>query len=253
MTTDLSPHAGAAGVSRRQFLHRCGALGAAIAALPQALAQLGWLDDAAAATLDVTRDTINALVAFAMPGADEYSRAQGVTTDGPGGIAAGATEAIIDTFDRALPAPLVGGSTGLTLPGSAAVAQMLNGYALQVDPAASKGPFASPFARLSHAQKSSVFQRMEADPAWDGTSIRNLAALLPGAPAFLGFSEAGVLRRGRLAATPVGWRLSGYSGPSDGWDELKGYWGGRRAARGAHRFVRHRHPRSRRSRSRRHA
>jgi hypothetical protein len=173
---------------------------------------------------------------------------QGVSTKGPGGIAAGATGAIIETFDRAVPAPLVGGSTGSTLPASGAVAQLLNNYATQVNPAASRGGFVSPFARLSFEEKGEVFRRFESDPAWEGSSVRNLAGVLPSAPAFFGFSEAGVFRKSKLTGTPLGWRISGYGGVSDGWKEFKGYWRGRRAATNAHRFVRHRHPRRRRRR-----
>jgi hypothetical protein len=219
--------------------------------LPRALAERGWLDEAAAAEPDLTRDTFNGLVAFVTPGDDEYSVAQGVSTEGPGGISAGATGAFIDTLDRALPAPLVGGSTGTTLPASAAVAQLLNNYATQVNPAASRGGFVSPLARLSFQEKGEVFRRFESDPAWEGSSVRYLAALLPAFPAFLAFSEAGVYRNGQLTDTPVGWRISGYGGRSDGWKEFKGYWRGRRAARNAHRFVRHRHRRRRRRRRRR--
>jgi hypothetical protein len=156
---------------------------------------------------------------------------------------------MIATLDRSVPAPFVGGSTGATVPASGAVAQLLNSYAIQVNPAASGGGFLSPFARLSFQEKGEVFRRFESDPAWEGTSVRNLAGLLPAFTAFLAFSEAGVFRDGELTGTPLGWRISGYGGVSDGWDELKGYWGGRRAAANAHRFVRHRHPRRRRRRS----
>jgi hypothetical protein len=240
-----------AALSRRQFLGRGGALAAALVALPQALAERGWLDEAAAAEFDLTRDTLNGLVAFVTPGDDEYSVAQGDFTKGPGGIAAGATGAMIETLDRAVPVPLVGGSTGTTAPASGAVAQLLNGYALQVNPAGSRGGFASPFARLSFKEKGEVFRRFESDPAWEGSSVRYLASLLPAFPAFLAFSEAAVFKNGKLTDTPLGWRIVGYGGRSDGWKEFKGYWGGRRAAANAHRFVRHRHPRPRPRRRRR--
>ena len=32
----------------------------------------------------------------------------------------------------------------------------------------------------------------------------------------------------QLTGTPVGWTLTGYGGASDGWDELRGYYQGRR-------------------------
>lgn len=239
-------------LSRRQFIVRGGALAAALAALPQALVGRGWLDEAAAAEPDLTRDTINGFVAFITPGDDEYSLAQGVAIDGPGGIAAGATGAMIETLDRAVPAPLVGGSTGTTLPASAAVAQLLNNYAAQVNAGAAHGRFPSPFARLSFEEKGEVFRRFESDPAWENSSIRYLAAGLPSIAAFLAFSEAGVFEGGELRDEPLGWEIAGYGGESDGWDEFKGYWGGRREAGNAHRFMRHRHRRRRRrSRARR--
>lgn len=203
---------GPVSLSRRQFLGRGGALVVALAVLPQALADRGWLDEAAAAELDLTRDTINGLVAFVTPGDDEYSVAQGVSTRGPGGIAAGTTGVIVETLDRVVPAPLVGGSTGATVPISGAVAQLLNNYAVQVNPAASRGGFVSPFARLSFKEKAEVFRRCESDPAGEGTSVRNLAGLLPAFPAFLAFSEAGVFKNGKLTDTPVGWGISGYAG-----------------------------------------
>jgi hypothetical protein len=235
-------------LGRRSFLAAAGgiALSAALDGLPRALEGRGWLDEAAAAELDSTRDAINGLVAFVTPGDDEYSLAQGVSTQGPGGIAAGTTGAMIEALDGASRAPLVGRSTGINLPLSGAVAELLNNYALQVAPAASRGAFASPFARLSFAEKGQVFRLFESDPAWEDGWVRNLAGLLPAFVSFLAFSEAGVFKDGELTDTPVGWRISGYGGPSDGRKEFKGYWGGRRAAANAHRFVRHRNPRPRR-------
>lgn len=232
-------------LSRRQFLGRCGALGAALVALPQALAEQGWLDEAAAAELDLTRDTFNGLVAFVTPGDDEYSLAQGVATGGPGGIAAGATPAMIEALDDYVPFPLVGGSTGTTVPASGGVAQLLNSYATQVNPGAARGGFVSPFAGLSFEEKGEVFRRLQTEPAFEGTPIGYVAAVLPTLVALVAMSDAPVLEDGELTETPLGWRLAGYGGVSDGWDELKGYWGGRRRAANAHRFVRHRHRRRR--------
>ncbi len=248
LARDARSSGGDGGFQRRAFLAGAGGLtlSAALAALPAGLAKRGWIDEAAAAEPDLTRDTINGLVAFITPGDDEYSVAQGVSTKGPGGIAAGATGPIIETLDRAVPAPLVGGSTGATLPASGGVAQLLNNYATQVNPAASRGGFISPFARLSFEEKGEVFRRFESDPAWEGSAIRNLSGLLPAFPAFITFSEAPVFEDGTLTEEPLGWRITGYGGRSDGWDELKGYYGGRRRAKKAHRFVRHRHRRRRR-------
>jgi hypothetical protein len=238
---------------RRTFLAASGGavLSVALAALPRALAERGWLDEAAAAELDLTRDTLNGLVAFVTPGDDEYSVAQGDSTKGPGGIAAGTTGAMIEALDGLVPAPFVGGSTGTTLPASGAVAQLLNSVALQVNAGASRGGFASPFARLSFAEKGEVFRRLESDPTFEGTPVRLLAGLLPVVVAFLTFSEAPVLEGGRPTGKPLGWLISNYAGPSDGWREFRGYYGGRRSAANAHRYVRHRHRRRRRRRRRR--
>jgi hypothetical protein len=241
-------------LSRRAFLAAGGGLGlsVALAGLPEALARHGWLDVAAAADSDLTSDTISGLAAFIIPGDDEYSVAQGVSTAEPGAVGAGAVPKTIEALDRYVPAPLVAGSSNLTIPASGGVASLLNAIALQVNPSASAGGFASPFARLSFAEKGEVFRRFESDPTLADTEFRFVAGILPGFIGFLGFSEAGVYENGKLSAVPVGWRLSNYGGPREGWKELKGYYRGRRRARGAHRFVKHKH-RRRRSRRRRRA
>jgi hypothetical protein len=238
-------------VSRRAFLAAGGGLGlsVALAGLPDALARHGWLDVAAAADPDLTRDTINGLVAFIIPGDDEYSVAQGVSTPEPGAFAAGATAKTIEALDQYVPTPLVVGSTTVTIPASGGVASLLNTIALQVNPSAGAGG-GSPFARLSFAEKGEVFRRFESDPTLADTEFRFVAGILPGFVGFLGYSEAGVFENGKLTGTPVGWRLSSYAGPREGWKELKGYYRGRRRARGAHRFVKHRHRRRRQRRRR---
>lgn len=233
---------------RRTFLAAAGgaALSAALAGLPRALAERGWLDEAAAAAeVDLTRDTFNGLVAFVTPGDDEYSAAQGVATGRPGGIAAGTTGAMIEALDSLVSAPLVGGSTNTRLPTSGAVAQLLNNFALQVNAGASRGGFTSPFARLSFAEKGEVFRRLESEPALEGTPFRYLAGVLPTLVAALAFTEAPVLEGGRVTGTPLGWLISNYAGPSDGWREFRGYYRGRRAAANAHRYVRRRRRRRR--------
>src|SRR2546423_8070892 len=92
-------------LTRRRFLERTGFLVAAglLAQLPDFP---GWLDraQAAAAKPDLVHDTMNGLVAFVVPGPDRYSRAQGHSSKRPGGIAAGATKALIDTLDLYVPA-----------------------------------------------------------------------------------------------------------------------------------------------------
>jgi hypothetical protein len=214
------------GVSRRQLLERAVVLAAGVTVLdrlPEALKLQGWLEDAYAAGPNVVQQTLNGLVAFIVPGKDRYSRAQGTKSPTSGGIEAGATAALTRTLDRFLPGPL---------PLSATAATILNELALQVEPAAKRGTFASPFANLSFAKKARVFQTAESLPAESAGSIRFLVGNLPDLVAFLAYSEAGVydVKRRVVRRRPVGWRLTRYAGVSDGRKELKGYWQGRKAA-----------------------
>jgi hypothetical protein len=198
-------------LSRGELLKRATLLAgsAALADLPAALRFHGWLDDAYAATADVVEQTLNGLVAFIVPGRDQYSQAQGVTTRTPGGIEAGTTPALIRTLDRFLPGPL---------PLSSTTATILMEYAKIVGFQPEKAKFVSPFANLSFAKKAQVFARIEALPEETSGPIRFLVGNLPDLTAFLAYSR------------PVGWRLAHYSGVSDGHKELKGYWRGRKAA-----------------------
>jgi hypothetical protein len=165
------------------------------------------------------------------PGDDPYSVAQGERASGPGGIGAGAVQALIDGLDHFVPASVVG-SASTTLPASGGVATLLNHYAERVNPAATGGGFASPFARLSFAEKTRVFELFESEPGADGTELRFVAGILPGFVAFLSFSEVGVLdrRTRKLSGRPVGWDIARYSGPAEGHAELRGYWRGHRSA-----------------------
>ena len=168
-----------AGVSRRELLERATALVAGAAVLdrlPHALRLQGWLEDAHAATPNVVQQTMNGLVAFIVPGRDRYSRAQGTKTRTPGGIEAGTTPVLIRTLDRFLPGPL---------PLSATAATILNEYAAQVDPAAGKGSFASPFANVSFADKARVFRAVEGLQAESAGSIRFPSATSPTSSPFL--------------------------------------------------------------------
>lgn len=221
-------------MTRRTALQRgaIATLALGLAQLPAYLDAKGLLDTALAQSADLTTDTFNGLVAFVVPGNDDYSRHQGDSSERPGGIAAGATPRLIRDLDRYVHAgPLA--AFGASVPASSAVAAGLNGYAQQVNPAAA-GPFPSQFARLSRREKGDVFRRWEGDPAWEDTEVRFVAGILPGFAAFLAFSEVGVLdpNRRRLRETPVGWRLSSYDGVAEGRRELKGYYRGRRKARG---------------------
>ncbi|MEA2428551.1 MAG: hypothetical protein QOF37_2179 [Thermoleophilaceae bacterium] len=226
-------HRGGEGFPRRSFVRRAGLLGAALATLDVAalLESRGLLPAAQAQTLDLTTDTLSGLIAFIAPGDDPYSIAQGERASGPGGIGAGAVQALIDGLDHFVPANVLGpGST--TLPASGGVATLLNHYAERVNPAATGGGFASPFARLSFADKAKVFELFESEPAADGTELRFVAGILPGFSAFLAFSEVGVLDRAtrKLTGRAVGWDIARYSGPAEGHAELRGYWHGHRSA-----------------------
>jgi hypothetical protein len=169
-----------------------------------------WAQAAEGSAPDLVRDTFNGLLAFVVPGPDDYSVAQGVSTPEPGGVDAGATDVLLATLDGTVP----------FLPSfSATVAAILNGLAQAVNPAAA-GPFASPFARLSFAEKAAVFQIMDATD-----SLKSLAGVLPAFVAFFFYSEAGVFDPGTRSLTgqPIGWQLSSYQGVADGRDEFLGY------------------------------
>jgi hypothetical protein len=220
------------GISRRTLLERAGLAGAGVvlAQLPGFLSGKGWLEEAHAQSADLVRETIDALVAFVVPGPDAYSVAQGQSTKEPGGIDAGATDLVIELLDR-----FVGLPVG-TLPSSGGVAQLLNGYAAQVNPAAAGGAFASPFARLKFDEKIEVFRRFEEQT--EGTEVRFVSGILIGAVGFLAFGEGTALDRNtrQLKGTPVGWTLTSYDGVAEGRPELKGYWKGRRKVRTAPRY-----------------
>ena len=204
-------------LARRLFLRDTGFLTAAAALIqmPDWLGSKGWLQAAEAATPDLVHDTFNALIAFVVPGPDPYSVAQGVSTVEPGGLDADVAEVLIETLDHTTP----------FLPAfSAVVASILNGVGQQVNPTAA-GPFLSPFARLSFAEKAAVFQIM------DGTdSLKPLAGVLPAFVAFFCYSEAAMYDPATRSLTgePLAWELSSYQGVADGRDEFLGYFENRR-------------------------
>ena len=213
------------GISRRRFIELAGAA-AVFAQIPGFLAGRGWLEDALAQSPDATRDALNGLVAFVVPGPDAYSVAQGQSTAEPGGIEAGGTDLLIELLDRFVDTP-----AGAVLPSSGGVAQLLNGTALQVNPAAAGGAFASPFARLKFDEKIEVFRRLE--EITEDSELRFVSGILIGAVGFLCFGEGGVFDRStrQLTGTPVGWTLENYDGVAEGRAELRGYWKGRRKNR----------------------
>ena len=194
------------------------ALTSAAAALAQAvptlLAHGEWTRGAEAASADLLHDTYNGLLAFVVPGRDDYSQHQGEATDEPGGVESGAVDALIATIDESTP----------YVPGfSMQIAGILNYIALAIN-AAAAGPFTSPFARLSMAEKAAVFRVMDAEP-----SLKVIAGVLPAFVAFFVYSEAGVFDPATRSLTgePLGWTLSNYQGVADGRNEFLGYFGGK--------------------------
>lgn len=231
-------------MNRREFLQRAGMAGAllTLGRIPGVLANSGLFANADGATpgADVVRDTINGLVAFVVPGADAYSQAQGHASLTKGGLEARATDFLIESLDGYVPQPdFPGASNDDTAPLSAAVATLLNGLALQVNPLATAGGFMSPFSRLSFAEKAEVFRRMEELDMGDADlpqpftqssgNMRFIAGALLEFAAFGTYTEwANFNAETRnVEGTPVGWELSGYDGPADGWPEFIGYYGGR--------------------------
>ena len=206
-------------------------MAAALADLPLLLDARGLLATAAAQSSDVTSDTFAGLVAFALPGDDAHSVAQGESFPGPGGIAAGAVEAIIRNLDQYIPVTTVGGEA--PIPASTGVAAGLNDYALSVNPAAAAGAFASPFARLSFAEKVEALKRFESEPAATNSELRFVGSILPGFAAYLAMSEAGVWDRSKRTLTkrPIGWDIASYQGPVEGNRDFRGYWKGNKTAR----------------------
>jgi hypothetical protein len=213
------------GISRRTLLERAGLAGAVavLAQLPGFLSGKGWLEPAHAQSADMVRETLDALVVFVVPGPDPYSVAQGQSTKEPGALDADATVLLVDMLDRFVTVPVAG-----QLPVSLGVAQLLNGYATEVNPAAAGGTFASPFARLRFEEKAEVFRRFEDDT--EGSVVRFISGILMAAIAFVTFTEGTALDPDtrRLKRTPVSWTISSYDGAAEGWPELKGYWQGRR-------------------------
>src|SRR5262245_13226458 len=207
-------------VARRTFLTHAGHLAGAAAILGPFSASFTRTSAMVPSMAEgnLLFDTMNAFVAFVVPGPDEYSVAQGVSSSESGGIDAGATAFLIGALD--LSAPFAPGF-------ASTVAGILNDIAGQVNPNAS-GPFASPFARLSFGEKATVLSVMEGlEP------LKPLAGVLPAIVAFITYSEAAVFDPSARVVNeePIGWTLSHYGGVADGRNDFKGYFHHRRKAR----------------------
>jgi hypothetical protein len=141
----------------------------------------------------VARDTFAGVAAFAVPGNDLYSLAQGVSTLQPGAVAAKSDAFLVFMFDNFLALPGAGElATALgapfrgikvpqsdgkladlgalvtefvaaadSLPLGFLVALLLNALALVVQPASAVGLFLTPFPRLSWKHKAQVFELLE--------------------------------------------------------------------------------------------
>ena len=198
------------GISRRGFLYSSLLIAAADSIINSGLY-------ATPAPMDAIHETLNALLAFVVPGPDAFSVAQGVTTPEPGGPDAQVTDILIETLDLSAPyAPQFSGT----------VAGILDSLAQVVNPSAS-GAFTSWFARLSFPEKATVFQIMDATD-----QLKPLSGVLLAFVAYLCYSEAGVFdpTTRSLSAQPVGWTISNYSGTAEGRDEFLGYFQNRRRA-----------------------
>lgn len=199
-------------LTRRAFVTR---LGAAIA-MVQVSGVASLVSSASPVGAQVpTDDTLNALLAFVVPGPDSFSAAQGVADPQPGGVDAGVLAALAETLDNAAPSP----QPPLTT--SQFVVVLLDQVAAGVNPAAQG------FAGLSFGEKMGAFAFLESDPL-----AAPLAAALLAVTANLVYSEAGVFDPSTrtLTGRPLGWDLTGYPGVSDGRDEFVGYYRNRRKA-----------------------
>jgi hypothetical protein len=92
-------------ISRRGFLGNMLLLSAAmvLTRATDLLTSRGWAQAAEIATPDLIHDTFNGLLAFIVPGPDDYSVAQGVSTVEPGGVDEGVTDILIATLDETTP------------------------------------------------------------------------------------------------------------------------------------------------------
>jgi hypothetical protein len=310
------PAPGEIGWSRRQFLIRTGTIGAAatVFGLPGFAraanpADVLFEDIASPALQALAHDTIAGLIVFQVPGMDQYSRAQGLISNSPGGIDADTQKLMMHALDDFLPVPdsygqalAAGFTTAVSdipipanllaqlgpagealgaqmddalramlnndagVPLSIVIALMLNFLATSVQPTSLLGTIpTSPFASLSFDKKAEAFAALEGADAdllavLDSNAPEPLKASLSG---FLKFVGGALLEfatflsyvewqkldttTGKLSGRPVGWDLANYmpgeTTSADGWDEFKGYFGGRKKKRTAKKYRHHRHHR----------
>lgn len=189
--------------------------GGALAAAALVVSRSGFAQAATApASADdpIVLDTLDGLLAFVVPGPDAHSVAQGMVSPTIGGVGLGIAALLAATIDQTTP---------FVPHFSATVAATLNALASLVNPTAPPS-FASPFARLSFAEKAAVFQIMDGNDA-----LKLLGGVLPPFVAFFCYSEAAAFDPATRSLTgqPVAWQLSNYQGVADGRDEFRGYFG----------------------------
>lgn len=151
----------------------------------------------------------------------------------------------VDSLGEAVDALLVNDEE---LPLSLVVTLLLNFLALQVNPATKSGRFVSPFCRLSYAEKAKAFSLLEGPDSdlvavVDGEVPEPMRESVSGVGKYLGGSLISFTTFGAycewatfdpgtksVGSEPVGWRNSGYDpGVLDGWDDMQGYYQGRKA------------------------
>lgn len=205
--------------TRRRFLTSAAAGTGALlvtGTAPQAASAASFLDH-----------TFSGVAAFVVPGNDRFSRQQRVSISRPGGVAAQAGRVLEETLDSAI--PLVVAEAELPAPGALGVALLLESLALNINPLAVVGPFASPFANLSFVQKRTVLQNLDELPLLRESSIEFAANAVITLAAFGAYSEFATFdpRTKSTTSQPLGWAWSQYGGVSDGWPEFTGYYQGR--------------------------
>jgi hypothetical protein len=158
----------------------------------------------------------------------------------------GPASVTLGMLDNAVSAILANNETApLSLP----VALLLNYVATVVNPLSLKGPFLSPFARLSFADKAKALEMIESSQSQlvalvDGQipeplkdSVSGLLKFFGGALyEFAAFGNVGESQKfdpqtRTVTGRPVGWQLTGFlpdNQPGDGWDDLIGYYQDRR-------------------------
>lgn len=183
---------------------------------------------AAAATTDESVNAaFNGLASYVLPGDDAYSRRQGRTRPGPGGVAAGTAGHLYDCYQHAF-AAAINTRYGVNLPAPQLISAVIDAFTRTRYPVESIGPLKHPFANLKHAQKAQVLADLDEERLLRRLPIGfgfNTIITLTG----LGcYSEYGVFdqRTRTLTGRPVGWALSNHAGVSDGWPEFIGYWRG---------------------------